>query len=839
MDEESVLLEITPPAMTQKSAYTTQEFFSMIHGLSIRDSFTDKMLGRKTILSFEIVSSRELGIRFIIKTTLDEKENVKREILSYLPHVQVKTINEYLPELNNDNKPFIKVAGFQLRKHFAFPLQKQAMLKEHDPVAYLTGMMTQLKPGELIALQIVVSATKTREADILSNMILNNEDVLRYLSKPHVPIVINIFLFILKVLLKIILVVGNNIQWAITELMHPNTQSINVSREYQYHQSLQMQHLKPARTLSSFEQEVIQSIKSKVDQELFEASIRLLVIMKDKSEVNQRIKGFYSSLSMYNVPKYQSFVKSLDIPYFSKQINILTFRKRILSLVSNKSTSLYSASEIADLYHFPFKFVTQTENIVKAYSKELPAPISLKNGRNMHVMFGNNNFAGIQTPIGLTQEERETHMFIIGRTGSGKTTLISTMARSDIENGHGIAFLDPHGDISEDLVASIPLSRKDDLVYFNPIDLKYPIGINLLELTPGLDEDDAELEKEVVAEGVVSLFRKAFSKEENTNAHRIEYILRNTIYTAFTLKEPTLFTIYDLLNNPDFRRKAIKNLKDENLKNFWKFEFGKAGDFQVVKMVGGVTAKIGRFLFSPTSKRILEQKKSTINFDDIIQEKKILICNLSQGKLGEDTSRVLGIAILTKLQQATLKRANMLEKQRVPFYLFVDEFQNFATQSFTKLMSEGRKYKLSLIIAEQSTSQQDDGRIINIILANVTTVIVFRSANPIDEELMLNQFSPYIQKGDITNLPRYHFYIKISALDSEEPFSGMTIHNPVIKDQDKIDLLIEASRKNNAIKYEKSKVDENIATDEPTEISTNKEKKVAPNNLFPGGKMIK
>src|SRR5581483_11158741 len=189
------------------------------------------------------------------------------------------------------------------------------------------------------------------------------------------------------------------------------------------------------------------------------------------------------------------------------------------------------------------------------------------------------------------------------------------------------------------------------------------IGINLLELTPGLDEDEAELEKEVVCEGVISLFRKVFSSDEHTNAHRIEYILRNTIYTAFTVENPTIFTIYDLLNNPPFQRQVIKNLTDGNLKNFWKFEFGRAGNYQVVKMVGGVTAKIGRFLFSPTAKRILEQRKSTINFNEILNGK-ILICNLSQGKLGEDTARLLGTTILTKIQQAALKRADIPQDKR-------------------------------------------------------------------------------------------------------------------------------------------------------------------------------
>jgi hypothetical protein len=565
---------------------------------------------------------------------------------------------------------------------------------------------------------------------------------------------------------------------------------------------MRVDRIRPARVLSVFEQQEIESVQKKIDQLLFKCTIRVLVNVNKRQDQKDRIRGIKSSLAPFSVPKYQSLKALYNFPpLLIDNIRLITFRKRLLSLFSNSSSSLLSVSEIADLYHFPYSNTTKTENIVKVLSRKLPAPLSLKNERKLSVVFGKNSYDGTYTPIGLTSEERETHMYIIGRTGSGKTTLMFSMAKNDIEAGAGMAFIDPHGDVSQDLLACIPVKRLKDIIYVNPVDLKYPVGINLLELTPGLDEDEAELEKEVVAEGIISLFRKVFSKEENANAHRIEYVLRNTIYTAFTTKDPTIFTLYDILNNPPFQKQVVKNLTDENLKNFWKFEFGRAGDYQVVKMVGGVTAKVGRFLFSPTAKRILEQKKSTINFDDIMNQGKILICNFSQGNLGEDTARLLGTTILTKIQQAALRRSRLPKNKRKPFYLYVDEFQNFATNSFIKMLSEGRKYGLSVCIAEQSTSQQEDRNIVNNILANVTSVICFRSANPIDEQLMLTQFAPYIEKGDIANLPRYNFYIKLSALEPEEPFSGETLYIPVKKNTKKMETLIQASRNNYAIVY--------------------------------------
>jgi hypothetical protein len=611
-------------------------------------------------------------------------------------------------------------------------------------------MMTKLKPEELISLQIVLTPVKVKEARKIQKFILRNADTLHYLNSFR--------------LFQI--------------LSRPPSKTLNRQ--------------------STSEKEIIDLINEKVAQPLFETSIRLLLISDREENIDERVNSISSSFSSFSSSEYQSITKRKHFG-LTDRLLFFTFSKRLT--LFNKS--YFSVSEISSLFHFPFTNTVSTEDLVKTHSKELPAPLSLKKDNKYDVVFGKNTYGGSTTDIGLTEEERETHMYIIGRTGSGKTTMMFSMAKHDIQEGRGMAFLDPHGDAADDLLAIIPKNRLNDLVYINPIDLKYPIGINILELSEGLDEDEAELEKEVVCEAVISLFRKVFSKEENINAHRIEYILRNAIYTSFTVPNRTIFTVYDLLNNPPFQKQVLAKLTDENLKNFWKYEFGRAGEYQIVKMVGGVTAKIGRFLFSPTAKRILEQPKSTINFDQLMNEGKIIICNLSQGKLGEDTSRLLGTTVMTKIQQSALKRANVPESKRTPFYLYVDEFQNFATHSFTKMLSEGRKYKLRVTIAEQSTSQQDDKNIVNVILANVTTVACFRSANYIDEELMLNQFTPYILKGDISNLPKYNFYIKVSGTESEEPYSGTTIYTPLKKDNQLIEKLVEASRKNWAIKYQR------------------------------------
>ena len=343
----------------------------------------------------------------------------------------------------------------------------------------------------------------------------------------------------------------------------------------------------------------------------------------------------------------------------------------------------------------------------------------------------------------------------------------------------------------------------------NPDDLAYPIGVNLLELTPGLEGDDLLREKDLITESTISVLRKIFS-EDDSGGHRIEYVLRNTIQTALTMENPNLFTIFRLLNDNKYRREIVKTLDDEDLRNFWKNELGKAGDFQKVKMVAGITAKIGRFLFSASAKRILEQDKSTIDFGDILDSGKILICNFSKGALGEDTSSLFGTTILAKLQVASLRRARLKQADRRPFYLYVDEFQNFATMSFVQMLSEARKYKLFLIMAEQSTSQQDQQRLVDIILANVGTVICFRSGSPADERYVLPLFYPYIGQGEIANLPAYNFYMRIAAVTAQEPLSGQTLLLDEADDETIFKEAIRSSREKYAKKVvEKAKTKNN------------------------------
>ena len=787
LQEKPVFLELTPPSRTELDSYSTEKLFSLIHSLTNKKTLIDRLLGNNTRVSLEIVSTQSQGIRYLLRTTKSQANSLRRSLLSYIPQLSIKDDHDYLPESIEEfkNRKF-EVVEFKLSNHFAFPLNKQADLEKHDPIAYITGMMTKLDPTELISLQFLLTPSKPPEAKKISNIIFYRGDVLEHLNSMHAPGYLKIPALLIKVVLSLLFTVTMLPFWVISTMMTNEMTPIP-----------HLFNSKPNndRVRTPFEDELVESIHSKVKHSLFEATIRLLVVVKDEHELNERIRGIISSFSTFANQGHQSIIVSKS-PKFIKKLKYLSLKKRLFAI---SAKSHLSVSEASDIYHFPFTSTTKTENLVKSLSVELPAPLSLKSGRELDVVFAKNNYGNTSVDIGLTDEERAKHVYLIGRTGSGKTTVIFHMASQDIQKGRGVCVIDPHGDLAEDLLASVPEERKDDLIYFNPFDLAHPIGINLLELPEGLTGDDLELEKELVAESVISVFRRVFSKEENTNAHRIEYVLRNTIYTAFYVPDRTIFTIYKLLNNPDYQKKVIATLDDENLKDFWKHEFGRAGNFQIVKMVSGVTAKVGRFLFSPTAKRILEQPKSTINFDEILDQGKILICNISEGNIGEDTAQILGLTIISKIQQAALRRSRKTVSTRRPFYLFVDEFQNFATTSFTRILSGGRKFGLRLTLAEQSTAQQQDRNVVNVILANTGTVICFATASPLDEQMMEPQFAPQITRRDIANLPNHTFYIKMSATEPEEPFSGKTIKIDVKRDSLKIKKLVEASRKNYAI----------------------------------------
>lgn len=811
LKQSFTFLEVKPPQETLKSSYTTEQLFNLLHGLARQQTWLHRLIGLQKSYAFEIVSTKDEGIRYLLRVNEEDADLIKKNLLSYLPGMSVLQVDDYLPNeitLNN-----FSIARFALANHFAFPLKKQNELGEHDPIAYITGNMTKLSQNELVSFQLVVSPlNKGSRSDIkrISQLIYANKDLASGLSALSIgnsfvaPIKFVFFLLFYLLTLPLGIVVfifSNGREGPLLPL--PFRNDIN-------------------KTPNPYQEELETQVKAKLDQQLFTTSLRLLVI-GDKTSAHKRIRGFTSSLASFSNSSYQYIRKSKDLSLkpFEKYKQLI-FKKRTLDIFSS---SVLSISEVADLYHFPFTTITRTEDIQKIHSKQLPAPVALKKALDLDVVFAKNTYGGNTTMIGLNQEERRRHMYVIGATGTGKSTLLLSMIDQDLKNNKGLCVIDPHGELIENILSLIPENRIKDVVYFNPDDISFPVGLNLLELPKDISGDLLLREKELIAESIISLFHKIY--DDKYSGPRMEYILRNTIHTAFTVENPTLFTIYKLLINDKYRKQVTKSLTDENLIDFWRNEFGKAGDFQKVKMISPITNKIGRFLFSPTAKRILEQEKSTINFDEIMDSGKILLCNVSKGKIGEDNSQVFGTLVMAKIQLAALKRARTKSQDRKDFYFYVDEFQNFATPSFAQILSEARKYKLNAILAHQTTSQLEDKSLVNVTLANTGTIICFRTANPEDERLILPQFLPYVQPGEIVSLPSFHFYIKISALHPEEPFSGETIQVSVPEHEAHVQRIIDASREHFAKEFVAR-----VTTVKPKEESNQKQVKPKPRKTY-------
>lgn len=759
---KNVVLELTPPAFKDRRPEANRMLLQALHGYGQSRSFVDRLLGINNYFSLEIVASKDKGIRYLLRVDERQQKNLDRIITTHMPDVLVKQVAD---PIEIKNRKSISITRFRQSSHYMYPLVRYERDDTHDPIGYITGAMTKLEAGEQFVYQVTVSPRQLTASKKLRKKIVANENLI-YEYHSRMPSLANRTLGIINKFLF-------GLADTVSLIYHTDTQPIVSRKDVELQRKTEVaKRSRPERTLSYFEYEMVDEISKKLSLPLFRVAMRAFIVSDDSHTRNERMHAIRGAVSLFNNEKLQRITFKKYRSNIFKQYQLWLMKTGAIG--DSLHPFILSSEEVASIYHFPHAEHSRTENVIQTLSKTLPAPISLKNGSKLDVLIGENNHHGQVTPIGLTEAERQRHMYVVGGTGNGKTTMLKYQIVQDIQNGKGLAVIDPHGDLAEELLGYIPEERMKDVIYINPDDLARPVGINLLELPAGLSGDDLLREKDIVTESTVSVLRKIFS-EDDSGGHRIEYVLRNTIQTALTMEEANLFTIFRLLNDAKFRKSVVNNLENEDLKIFWKNEIGKAGEMQKVKMAAGITAKIGRFLFSASAKKILEQNKSTIDFDRLMDEQKILICNFSKGLLGEDTSMLFGVTILAKMQLASLRRARQQQADRKPFYLYVDEFQNFATMSFVQMLSESRKYKLFLVMAEQSTQQQDEQRLVDIVLANVGTVVTFRTGSPADERILLPLFRPFIEENELSNIPSFNFYARISAVNTQEPVSGTTV----------------------------------------------------------------
>ncbi|HVC36486.1 MAG TPA: DUF87 domain-containing protein, partial [Candidatus Dormibacteraeota bacterium] len=474
---------------------------------------------------------------------------------------------------------------------------------------------------------------------------------------------------------------------------------------------------------------------------------------------------------------YQSIRVRSDMPYITTDTQHFTrFKDRVLSSHHLSQPTILSSSELSDLYHFPNTDLTKTEGLVKSRSRELPAPLSISHSdAQLDVLVGVNQHGGTTQSIGLTLEQRRKHTYVIGKTGTGKTTLLTSSIYQDMVSGKGLAVLDPHGDMFQELLSIVPEHRRQDVVVFDPSDRDFPIGLNLLD--PGLEFDDEDDKQQWITSNVLSVFAKL--ADEKLWGPRMEHVLRSTTLTALQTPDPSLYTIQRLLTDRPYQRAVAKTLKDPVLRQFWQKEFALMGGMQLSNVTQPLTNRLGHFITTKMSRHILMQETSTLRIADIMNEGKILLVNLSKGDIGEDQSTFFGTILTSFIWMAAYQRTKIPEKQRRDFFLYVDEFQNFATPRFAEITSEGRKFRVSLIVSHQNIAQIEDKAILKVMAGNAHTIIALKSS-PDDEAFILPFMKPVVERGDIVNLAPYHFFMKTTADESEDAFSGMTVPLDVV-----------------------------------------------------------
>ncbi len=419
---------------------------------------------------------------------------------------------------------------------------------------------------------------------------------------------------------------------------------------------------------------------------------------------------------------------------------------------------------------------------------------------NNHItIFGETNFRNRFRKFGIKTDDRRRHMYLIGKTGMGKSTILENMIIEDIRAGKGVAVVDPHGDLAEKVIDFIPTERINDVIYFNPSDMDYPIAFNVVEhVEPHL--------RHLVASGLLGVFQKLWA---DSWGPRLEYILRNAILAILDYPGSTLLAVTRMLSDKAFRKKVVEKIQDPVVKSFWVNEFAGYADKFASEAVSPIQNKVGQFLSSSLIRNIVGQVKSSIDVRKVMDEGKILIMNLSKGRIGEDNSALLGSMMITKIQLAAMSRVDIPEKERKDFYLYVDEFQNFATDSFANILSEARKYRLNLIMAHQYIEQLGE-KVKPAVFGNVGTLIVFR-VGAADAEELVREFTPTFMEEDMVNLPKYEFYIKL-MIDgvTSDPFSARGLH-PLTEEEktDNTDKVIKVSRERYA--RDRKTVEEKIA----------------------------
>ncbi len=718
--EDEKKKEITPEIIKTHIA-AAETFFSTLGGIKRLGFFSSLFFPAQNHISFEIVLKNGL-ISFYVALPPKLKDFVEQQLHAQYPMISIEEVSDY-----NMFSPQGKTKGAFLvfRKHPFLPLKTYKKF-DNDPLNALANALSKCQKDEGAAMQILLHPAKKgwNKAGLR---------VARAMRKGK----------------KFFYAMRQGERGAFLRFFFKFMEDVTTSSKQheQEEQKTYKQHLTP------LEEELMKSIEEKSSKAGFEVNIRV-VACASKERVSILLDNITRAFNEFSIYEYGNGLKPrLPFNFFSF-INDFIFRRfgRPYGMILN-------TEELASIFHMPGPWI-ETPNIEWLHARKLAAPVNLP---SEGLLLGHNVFRGVSREVRFTRDDRRRHLYIIGKSGTGKSWLLANLARQDIQNGEGVCVVDPHGDLIEDVAQGIPESRLDDVIYFDPSDMDRPVGLNMLEAKSPEERDFAVQE-------MIAIFYKLFPPE--IIGPMFEHNMRNVMLTLMSdMENPgTLAEIPRMFTDNEFQKEWVAKVKDPVVRVFWEKEMAKTSDFHKSEMLGYLISKVGRFVENEMMRNIIGQSRSGFNIREIMDNRKILLVNLPKGKMGEVNSGLLGLIIVSKLQMAALSRANLPQEQRHDFYLYIDEFQNFITDSISTILAEARKYRLCLTLAHQYLGQLAHGsvgsdktadtKIRDAVLGTVGTMMAFKIGIE-DAELIAKEFAPVVTEYDLVNIQAFNAYVKL------------------------------------------------------------------------------